>query len=268
MSMPSYFQQSYQTASTRYKSSLDAFLYSIQNSMSPYPKHVAIHLSRVYGTIAVLTMITVLGVLTNMTYHIGGMITQILSFGTSMYLIMTSDRLTPLTPRTFMNRASVLALNAFLIGCSLSPLIAHAVRINPSILISAITLSASSFVFLSLSALFAKRRTFFVLGSLISSSIGLLAMYSLLSFFFPSTFSFSIQIYGGLLIVCATILYSTQLIAERAAMCDSTILQTTLFLDNAMLLFWDLINLFVRILIILLDSEKKQKKKDDERRNR
>jgi hypothetical protein len=259
-------EEQYQSASQRFTSSLDATLHALQNAMKPYPKYVSQHLARVYGTMIVLCAFAALGVCVNMYLNIGGYILQCLSLITSLYLIFTPGSVQRFTVVSLMRRGSILALDAFIIGCSLAPLIAHVIHVDPSILFSAILLTASTFVFLTLSAILAERRAFFVLGSLISTSVGLLSLSALFSIFIPSLFSFDLHLYLGLLVACASVLYSTQLIAERAVLCGDYILNNLLFLDDALRLFWIIIDIFVRILIILLENSNKDRRKNERKR--
>ncbi|CAF4251670.1 unnamed protein product, partial [Adineta steineri] len=68
-----------------------------------------------------------------------------------------------------------------------------------------------------------------------------------------------INLYFGLAIACGYVLYDTQLIIERANNGDMH------YVKHALLLFTDLVDIFVRILIILIKNSTNKEKKNKNR---
>lgn len=78
---------------------------------------------------------------------------------------------------------------------------------------------------------------------------------SFLNFFMGSPLVFKIQIYVGLAVMCAFILYDTQIIMEKRRNGDRD------FIWHSVSLFLDLIQIFRYLLVILADKESNKKKK-------
>lgn len=84
---------------------------------------------------------------------------------------------------------------------------------------------------------------------------------SLLNVFFRSTFVPWMQIYLGLVVFCGFIMFDTQLMIEQILSGNDN------YITMALNLFVDLVAVFVRILIILLNNTEK-KRDEDHRRSR
>jgi len=82
---------------------------------------------------------------------------------------------------------------------------------------------------------------------------------SLMNLFGRSQLIFNVNLYLGLFIACGYILYDTQLIVERAIQGDMN------YVKHALFLFIDMVDLFVRILVILLKNSQNKSKKSNNR---
>ncbi|CAF1139095.1 unnamed protein product [Adineta ricciae] len=142
--------------------------------------------------------------------------------------------------RTQVQCFCLMSATAFFIGIYLSPLINLAIHVNPQIVMTAFLLTTIIFVCFTLSALLTQKRTHLYLG-------GMLAV-ALMNLFGLSQLIFNVNLYLGLLIVYGYILYDTQLIVERATHNDIN------YVKHAILLFIDLVDVFVRTVIVLLKN--------------
>ncbi|NXD18668.1 BI1 inhibitor, partial [Nothocercus nigrocapillus] len=151
---------------------------------------------------------------------------------------------TPHSKETEQKRLGMLAGFAFLTGINLGPLLEMCISINPSIIPSAFLGTAAVFTCFSLSALFARRRSFLYLGGetgapggcrdprgdgdvpnsppsllppgFLLSGLTLMLLSSVVNAFVGSTWLFTANLYLGLMIMCGFVLFDTQLIIEKA----------------------------------------------------
>jgi FtsH-binding integral membrane protein len=178
------------------------------------------------------------------------MVPMLMTLGSLMYLSYTSVQgKTPLS-----QRLGVMMLFGLFQGMSLAPLLYIALEIDASTVVTALLSTASIFVCFSLSALLAPKREYLYLGGFLMSTLSLLFWASFFNMFFQSVAISWMNIYVGLFMFCGFLLYDTQMI----------ILQIELgrrdFVLHAVNLFVDLVAIFVRILVILLDRSEKKKK--------
>jgi len=154
---------------------------------------------------------------------------------------------------------ALLSATAFFTGIYLNPLIHLAINIDPQLVMTALLVTTLIFLCFSLSALFTQKRTYLYLGGLLATGTSIMFVLSLMNLFGRSQLLFDVNLYLGLAIVCGYILYDTQLIIERANNGDMN------YVKHALLLFIDLVDLFVRILIILIKNSQKREKKSNNR---
>jgi FtsH-binding integral membrane protein len=102
------------------------------------------------------------------------------------------------------------------------------------------------FISFTLSAKYARRRKYLYLGGFLGSALNMMAMLTLVSIFVPSMSFMFIRIYFGLLLFSGFIIYDTQIIIEQAHEGNRDVC------DHAMTLFLDFLNLFIRVLIIIM----------------
>jgi len=249
------------------------------------PRVIQQHLTRVYSALCVTLLCATLGCIADMRYHFGGPLTGLA--GLAVIIALTYDSSAGFTPQVQYNRNIVngninshasssmeimsdpsflfnrrclyLLGFGFLQGASLGPLISQAIRMDPAIVLTALVSTAVIFICFTLSALYSPRRSYFYLGSVLSSTLSVMLLMSIVRIFYPSSFMFSIELYVGLLVFCGYVLYDTQIIIEKANYSQDFVL-------HAMSLFVDFVAIFVRILIILMNREQKKEKKQNNRR--
>ncbi|KAI8492961.1 Bax inhibitor 1 [Branchiostoma belcheri] len=126
---------------------------------------------------------------------------------------------------------------------------------RPSIIPTAFMATTVVFVSFSLSALWAENRYYLFLGGMLMSGVQMLLFAGLINLFFRSYFLFQAQLYVGLAIFCAFVLYDTQLIVEKRRRGDTD------YIWHCVDLFLDFVNIFRRIMIILAQRQQEKKSK-------
>jgi len=144
---------------------------------------------------------------------------------------------------------------SFFEGLGLGPLVEVAHLVHPGAVPIALVTTTLIFLSFTASALYSPRRSYLFLGAILGSVLSVLCILSLANIFYRSEAVASIGLYGGLLVFTGYLLYDTQIIVEKAEHGSS---DTT---GHALELFLDIINIFVRIVVILM---KRQKRKNDE----
>jgi len=163
-----------------------------------------------------------------------------------------------------LKRFSILMAFGFFKGASLGNLVNTVLYVNPSILYMAFFGSLAIFASFSAAAMFAQRRSYLYLYGIAGSIMSFLAWSSLFSFFFGlSPFMFNVHVYGGLFMFLMYVVADTQMLIEKTALGSRDVA------GHALELFVDLVALFVRILIIMLQNDEKKKRKErrSDRRN-
>jgi Bax inhibitor 1 len=208
------------------------------------PEHAQSHLRLVYTALSATFLCAVLGA--TLGIAILPAISPILAFMASMAIIFAihcdSDK------ENVPKRMALLSAFGFLEGVVLAPLVNMAIEVDPYIIITALICTCLIFGCFSLAALVAKRRSFLFLGGVLSSALTMLIVLSVMSVFVPALKLIWLQIYGGLVLFSAFVVYDTQIIIERAAAGSKD------FAGHALTLFLDFANIFVRILRIYLQN--------------
>jgi len=216
------------------------------------------HLQRVYTTLAATVLLSAVGVYIHTLLNIGGIITSLLFFGASTWLMAT-----PSTPQNETKRLQLLGAAALCEGASLGTLVAHVLAFDPSIVMVAFLGSTAIFACFTGAALLAKRREYLFLGGILSSVIGVMAMMQFGSLFYGrGVFMFNVELYLGLAVFVGYVVFDTQMIIERASLGDFDYIKHTLDL------FMDFVAIFVRILVILTKNAGERERKERERRKR
>jgi FtsH-binding integral membrane protein len=209
---------------------------------------VQTHLKNVYTCLLVATLCATIGVYLAMTGWLNYPRLAVFASIITTIWLFTLD----LNARTQMKCFGLMSATALFTGIYLSPLINLAIVVDPQIVMTAFLLTTIIFVCFTLSALLTQRRTYLYLGGLLGTGTSIMLLLSLMNLFGRSQLIFNANLYLGLFIACGYILYDTQLIVERANAGDMN------YVKHALLLFIDMVDLFVRILIILLKNAPKK----------
>uniref|UniRef100_A0A493TXP7 Transmembrane BAX inhibitor motif containing 6 n=1 Tax=Anas platyrhynchos platyrhynchos TaxID=8840 RepID=A0A493TXP7_ANAPP len=148
------------------------------------------HLKRVYASFALCMLVAALGAYINVVTHLFqfSLLTGLGSLGLMIWLTAT-----PHSRETEQKRLGMLAGFAFLTGINLGPLLQMCIAINPSIIPTAFLGTATVFACFSLSALYARRRSFLYLGGFLLSGLTLMLLSSLVNAFVGSAWLFTVS---------------------------------------------------------------------------
>ncbi|KAI5328053.1 hypothetical protein PRUPE_5G058500 [Prunus persica] len=213
------------------------------------------HLKLVYLTLCCTLIASAAGAYLHILWNIGGIVTLLGCVGCMIWVLATPHY-------EEKKRVSLLMAAGLLEGATLGPLIDLAIKINPSVLISAFGGTALAFGCFSAAAMLAKRREYLYLGGLVSSGLSMLLWLQFASSIFGgSAAMYKFELYFGLLIFVGYMVVDTQEMIEKAHNGDLD------YVKHAMTLFSDFIAVFVRVLIIMLKNsieknEKKKKRRD------
>lgn len=159
-------------------------------------------------------------------------------------------------------RAPLFYTFAFVDGAAAAPLISLVTAVDPRIPTIAFLAAAAVFACCSISAILARRKSYLFIGSFCLTALFGLAFVSLISSIWSSYWSFSIVIYGGLLVFCGFVLYDTQMIIEKAHAGERDHLQ------HALDLLINFIAIFKRVAIIMANNNvQRERRNNDRKRN-
>ncbi|XP_030533503.1 bax inhibitor 1-like [Rhodamnia argentea] len=213
------------------------------------------HLKQVYLSLCCALVASAAGAYLHLLLNIGGLLTTFACIGSMLWLLSTP-------PYEEQKRFGLLMAAALFEGAAIGPLIEMAIKVDPSILISAFVGSALAFACFSGAAMLARRREYLYLGGLLSSGLSMLMWLQFASAIFGGSAAiFKFEIYFGLLVFIGYVVVDTQEIIEQAHRGDLD------YVRHALNLFTDFVAVFVRILIIMLKNsaektEKKKKRRD------
>lgn len=209
------------------------------------------HLKNVYTCLMLCMLSAGAGAYLNLTmaFGQGGLLTAIVSLGLMLWLAST-----PHVKENQTKRLSILAAFAGTCGISLGPLINVTLQIDPQIVVTAFMTTSVIFASFTLAALYSQRRSLLYLGGMCMSGLNMLLLASLVNIFIGSSMLFNVNLYLGIAVFSAFILYDTQLIVEKNINGDND------YVWHSVDLFLDFINLFRRILILLASKENNKKR--------
>lgn len=216
-------------------------------------KHVQEHLKRVYSCLAIAMLTAAVGGYVHLFTHFmqASLLTVIASIGFLLALSFTQH-----TPENQLKRLGYLVGFAFCTGIGLGPVMDMVTQIDPSIVPTAFLGTTVIFVSFTLSSLLSEQRKWLYLGGTLFSGLSLLMLLSLANLFIGSHLLFEINLYVGLAIMCAFVLYDTQLIVEKCRRGDND------YIWHCCDLFIDFVQIFRYLMIILANKEDKKKRRN------
>ncbi|KAI0560002.1 Bax inhibitor 1 [Gracilaria domingensis] len=157
-------------------------------------------------------------------------------------------------------RSFAFHLFAFLDGAAIGPLLCGVIDIDPSIPPMAFLGAFLVFSSCSLSAIFAKRKSYLFLGSFLFTALFGMFLMSILGRFLPHMMPVMPFLYMGLFMFCGFVLYDTQMIIEKAHAGDRD------HLKHALELFIDFVAIVRHIMVIMANNRQRRQDRDDRRR--
>uniref|UniRef100_A0A8C6S7A0 Transmembrane BAX inhibitor motif-containing protein 6 n=1 Tax=Neogobius melanostomus TaxID=47308 RepID=A0A8C6S7A0_9GOBI len=202
-----------------------------------------LHLKNVYSSLAVCMFVAAAGSYVHVVTRLfqGGMLSVLGSLAMMFWLAMT-----PHNPETEKKRLAILAGFAFLTGVGLGPTLDFVIAVNPSIVVTAFLGTSVIFICFTLSAIYAKRRSYLFLGG----KGRLCAIFGLFVIFDLPLCVCQAHMYLGLIIMCGFVLFDTQLIIEKAENGDKD------YVWHCVDLFLDFITIFRKLMVILALNDK------------
>jgi len=229
---------------------LDNFFNTFNTKFDP---HVRTHLKNVYATLTMSIMSASVGAYVHLCTELlrgGGLLFSLLGAGLALGLFFTPDN-----GKNRSTRFGMLLGFAFLTGLGMGPLLELAVRIDPAIVPSTLMLTSVVFAGFTGAALFAPDGKYLYLGGSLISGLSTLMFLGFLNIFFRSQLLFQAHLYLGLAVFCGFIMFDTQVIVEKARRGDKD------FIAHALDLFIDFVQIFRKVLIILMQKEQGKEKK-------
>jgi len=209
----------------------------------------------VYSTLAMALICCCIGAVFDMRFHIGGLMTTLATVGLTIYVGMDQNKS---SRADVQRRLLTLGAIGFLQGTSIGPLIATAIYINPSLLISAFLSTSMIFVAFTIAALRCSRSHILYMAGIAGSIMTVTLALALVSLFTRSPMLFSIELYLGVVVLSLYVVIDTSLIFDKFERGSRDVV------GHSLSLFVDFIGLFIRILIILMQNSER---KDRKRRN-
>lgn len=125
-----------------------------------------------------------------------------------------------------------------LLGNSLGPLLNIAIQLNPQIVVTALVGTTVVFLSFTAAALLANRGQYLFLGGILMSILSYMSIFALANLFLQVRIIYEAQLYIGLGVMSAFILYDTQAIMEKFRMGNKDAI------SHSLDLFFDMVNLF------------------------
>ena len=212
------------------------------------------HLNQVYGTLSIGCLCAGATCLYTPAFIVNNLLFLIFSIIATIVLVVTmfSKKGNQDHGTKFVCFLAITAID----GACLRPLMDRAIEVDPVIIVNALLYTGVIFGSFTLASLLTKRRSMLFLGGILSSIMIGLTLGLLISFITGSGF-ISYLGYNIITLVVFSfyVMYDTQLIVEKASVGDFD------YNIHALELFVDLIQIFIRIVRILISLS--EKKKDD-----
>jgi len=230
--------------------SLDSF---VRNFNSKIERPVQDHLKQVYGCLAMSTMVASMGAYIHMYTELlsGGIVSALVGLGFLLALLATPDE----NGKNRNTRLGYLMAFSFCTGLGLGPLLDIVNVVNSSIIGTAFFGTSLIFGCFSISALLAPRGRWIYLGGPLLSLLSTMSIMALANLFFRSQLMFQAHLYIGFAVMCAFILYDTQMIVEKRRLGDTD------YITHSLDLFIDFVSVFRHLLVILTQKEQKKSRR-------
>jgi FtsH-binding integral membrane protein len=229
---------------------IDNFFNSFNTKFEP---HVRTHLKNVYASLTMTVLASTAGAYVHLFTDLlsgGGILCSLLAAGLAFGLFLTPDN-----GKNRSTRMGMLLGFGFLTGLGLGPLLQLAIMMNPSIVPTALLVTSTVFACFTGSSLMAPDGKYLYLGGMLTSGLSTLLWLGFINIFFRSQMLFQAHIWIGLAVFCGFIMFDTQLIIRKARNGDKD------FIAHSLDLFIDFVQVFRKVLILLMQKEERDNKK-------
>lgn len=224
----------------------DQFVRSLNQKLEPPVKS---HLKNVYSTLALATLAAGVGSYIHLfTDIMSGGLSFLGVLGTIGFVIALY--VTPDHEKNHQKRLSYLMGFAGCTGLTLGPMLEMAIYINPNMIPVAFISTCLVFGSFSLSSIFSNHSKWIYMGGTLLSMMSLLLFSSLINLFIGSYYLFQLQLFLGVIILCAFVMYDTATIIEKRRMGDTD------YILHSLLLFSDFAQIFQKLLAIMIQKER------------
>merc|ERR1719331_454999 len=180
----------------------------------------------------------------------GGMATGILASAAFWTLVAPAKE-----ERSAEERVATFAFFAFAKGLTLGPALEGVVAARPDVVLRALAASAVCFACFSLAAVFARRRSYLYLGAALGTASLYLILVSMFNSLFGSLLAHEVQVYGWLAVFVGYCIFDTQVCVEDFYNGQRDVAR------HAAQLYVDVVDLFFKLLELLLRKEDSRKRR-------
>ena len=161
----------------------------------------------------------------------------------SMYMVFSGND---------KNKMNLFYLFSGLEGLTLSPLVYSAHLMDSTLVPGALSLTVITFGTFTYISMQTNKRDVLYLGGILSTVLTVFCVMSLVNLFLHSPLLLKIDIYLGLVLFCFYVIYDTQMVIQEFENGKNDVV------FHAMTFYLDFLNIFIRILIILMKNSKKK----------
>ncbi|GIX62303.1 bax inhibitor 1, putative [Babesia caballi] len=213
------------------------------------------HLAKVYGTLAGCTLVTLLGTLVPLRYFNWNPLLVLLGCTAALlYVTFTAPAPGSRDEGFAVKRVLAMGVSAFAEGLLLRQLLHVMFTINPEIVTTALFGTIAIFACFSLGSLLMASRTALYLGSLAFSLTSYVALVRLTNIFVKSRLADDLSDIVMLVAFCGFVIFDTQITLTDFDRGSRDVLA------HALMLYCDVMNIFVKLIRILYEKEKKKEK--------
>lgn len=228
--------------------SYERFMRNMGQKLEPSVRY---HLSKVYACLTATCAAATVGSLIHLKgIWEAGMLSGIIALGLVLGLVFNPDN-----GKNFNMRLGLLLGFGAFTGHTLGLLLEQVIYINPAIVVTALVGTTTIFTSLSAAAVLAKRGSYLFLGGILLSVLNAMALISLGNLLFRSYFVHELNLYVGLAVMSGFVLFDTQMIMEKHRLGSNDCIAHSLDL------FYDVVGIFRRLLVILTQKEQNNERK-------
>ncbi|UVC54752.1 hypothetical protein MACJ_003723 [Theileria orientalis] len=236
---------------TRFYRRGSAFKFDTIFNTAPITEAQKYHMTKVYNTLAYTGLITFITVALNGPWkYVNPLIASLLLILSLVYIAFTKYNKDELN----LKRMAALTVFPMSIGIIHKNFISQVVAVKPELVNTALMATVGIFTSFSLAALYISSRLTMYITSTLGSMALYLALASFANLFVGSELAHGVVLSMGIVVFVGYIVIDTQRILEDFSQGDED------YMMHAILLYYDLFELFFRILIMLKNKEDRKER--------